>query len=171
MLIQLQYEAAIREAASILVCNYSSLNMAIDMGFSARKQIASDSNSAFQTRTGQVNQLKELVGAHILNAAPNDIAIRIHLINMLVALLVSDEIEVDDLEDCMDDFMEEHFNVLADEVSHREMAEALIKVRQQLTFCSQNEYDLPSGSEELNSMRAFNAKNMNNVQQMSEYMK
>jgi len=35
--IQLQYGQCIREAASVLVCNYASLNMAIDMGFSGRK--------------------------------------------------------------------------------------------------------------------------------------
>ena len=53
MQIQLQYEAAVREAASILVCNYSSLNMAIDMGFAGRKQVASDQNTgSFSTRTG-----------------------------------------------------------------------------------------------------------------------
>lgn len=40
--VQLQYEAAIREAISILICNYSSLNMAIELGFAGRKQIASD---------------------------------------------------------------------------------------------------------------------------------
>lgn len=44
MQIQMQYEAAIREAISILICNYASLNMAIDLGFSGRKQIASDNN-------------------------------------------------------------------------------------------------------------------------------
>ena len=82
---------------------------------------------------------------------------------MLVTLLLGDEIELDELEACMDDFMEENFSVLSDEESHREIAEALIKVRQQLIFCSKNEYDLPSGSEELNRMRAFNARNMKNV--------
>jgi len=40
----MQYEQAVREAVSILICNYSSLNMAIDLGFSGRKQIASDQN-------------------------------------------------------------------------------------------------------------------------------
>ena len=82
---------------------------------------------------------------------------------MLVGLLLDQEIGDDDLEDCMDDFMEEHFNVVADEASHKEISEALMKVRQQLTFCSQNEYDLPSGSEELNELRAFNEKNMTNL--------
>lgn len=42
MQIQMQFEAAIREAISILICHYSSLNMAIDLGFQGRKQIASD---------------------------------------------------------------------------------------------------------------------------------
>lgn len=90
---------------------------------------------------------------------------------MIVHLLLANEIDHDDIEDCMDDFMEEHFNVISDEQSHREMAEALLKVRQQLTFSAKNEYDLPSGSDELNKLRAFNAKNMTNVGEMSKYMK
>lgn len=145
--------------------------MAIDMGFAGRKQIASDSNSAFSTRTGQVNQLKQLVGGGVVNDSPANLAIRITLINMLVHLMLQDEIDKHDLEDCMDDFMEEHFNTIADESSHKEMAETMLKVRQQLIYCSQNEYDLPSGSEELLQLRAFNAKNMTNVEGMSKYMK
>ena len=64
-----------------------------------------------------------------MNASPADVAIRITLINMIVHLLLANEIDHDDIEDCMDDFMEEHFNVISDEQSHREMAEALLKVR------------------------------------------
>lgn len=37
MQIQMQYEQAVREAVSIMICHYSSLNMAIDLGFSGRK--------------------------------------------------------------------------------------------------------------------------------------
>ena len=106
-----------------------------------------------------------------MNASPPDLAIRITLINMLVSLLLADEIDKSDIEDCMDDFMETNFNVIADESSHREMGEVMVKVREQLTFCAKNEYDLPSGSEELNKLRAFNAKNMTNVEDMSKYMK
>ena len=61
----------IHVAVCIMICNYSSLNLAIDMGFSGRKQIASDlANDKFLARTGQVSQLKELIGGHILNAKP-----------------------------------------------------------------------------------------------------
>lgn len=42
--VERQYEAGVRDAASILVCNYSALNMAISMGFAGRQQIASDRN-------------------------------------------------------------------------------------------------------------------------------
>ena len=48
---------------------------------------------------------------------------------MLVGLLLSDEIDKADLEDCMDDFMESNFNCIADEASHEEMSEMLLKVR------------------------------------------
>ena len=64
-----------------------------------------------------------------MNSSPADVAVRIHLINMVVALLLSDEISLDDIEDCMDDFMTDNFNVIADEMSHKEMAEMLLKVR------------------------------------------
>ena len=52
-----QYEKCMREATSITICNYASLNMAINMGFSARNQIASDKNleERFQAKRGQVN--------------------------------------------------------------------------------------------------------------------
>ena len=49
---------------------------------------------------------------------------------MLVHLMLQDEIDKHDLEDCMDDFMEEHFNTIADESSHKEMAETMLKVRE-----------------------------------------
>ena len=36
--VELEYESCIREAASYLMCNYSSLNMGFDMGFAARTE-------------------------------------------------------------------------------------------------------------------------------------
>ena len=159
-----------RECVSILICNYSSLNMAIDMGFAGRNQIASDANSPFKTRTGQVNQLKELVGGRVCTDQPANVAIRIHLINMLVHLLLQDSVLKEDLEDLLDDFMEEHFNTIADESSHKEMADTMVTCREQLIYCAQNEFELHSGSQELNEIREFNAKNMANVEGMSKYM-
>ena len=42
----------------------------------------------------------------------------------------------EDLEDLLDDFMEEHFNTIADESSHKEMAETMVNVREQLIYCA-----------------------------------
>ena len=46
----------------------------------------------------------------------------------------------------------------------------MVNVRDQLTFCAKNDFDLYSGSDELNNLREFNKKNQGNVDQMSEYM-
>ena len=73
-----------------------------------------------------------------MDANPADVTIRITLINILVELLMQEEIDENDLEDCLDDWMEENFSVLADENSHKEIAKKLIKVRKQLTFCAVN---------------------------------
>ena len=100
-----------------MVCNYSSLNIAINMGFAGRNHIASDLNQdqKFQARRGQVNELKALIGGDLLESAPADIAVRCELINILVELLLQEEIDVGDLVELLDDWMEEHFCVLADE--------------------------------------------------------
>ena len=66
--------------------------------------------------------------------------------------------------------MEEHFNTFADESSHKEMADTMVKCREQLTYCAHNEFDMHSGSQELLDLREFNAKNMENVEGMSKYM-
>ena len=62
--------------------------------------------------------MKNLIGGELLNAPPNDIVIRINLINILEELMQSEEIEACDIEDCLDDWMEENFCVLPDETSH-----------------------------------------------------
>lgn len=51
----------------------------------------------------------------MLDASPADVTVRITLINILVELLLSEEIDGSDLADCLDDWMEENFSVLADE--------------------------------------------------------
>ena len=76
--VERQYEQAVRDACSILVCNYSALTMAVNMGFAGRHHVASDKNQdRFQAQRGQVNEMKELVGGELLSAAPPDIAVRI----------------------------------------------------------------------------------------------
>ena len=117
-----------------------------------------------------MTKLKDLIGGHIVNAAPTDITIRIHIINVLVTLLSDDEIEPDDIEDCLDDFMEENFSVIPDESSHREIANVLFRVRKELAFCAMNDLDLPSGSETLMRLIEFNKKNQGQVIELSKYM-
>lgn len=87
-----------------------------------------------------------MIGGELLEQTPDNIAIRCQLINMLIQLLLNEEIEKSDLVDLIDDWMEEHFSVIADEHSHEEIATALMKVRKELSFCAMNDLDLPSGS-------------------------
>ena len=50
-----QYESLIKIAVSVMICNYTALNLALDMGFAARNQIASDKEvDRFQAKKGQV---------------------------------------------------------------------------------------------------------------------
>lgn len=76
-----------------------------------------------------------------------------------------------DIEECLDEFMENNFNTISDEFSHTEMAHQILRVRHELTFCAQNDLDMPSGSSTLNGLREFNSKNQGNLDQMSQYMK
>ncbi|MFO0117952.1 MAG: hypothetical protein ACK521_10200 [bacterium] len=55
-------------------------------------------------------------------AAPQDIAMRVQIIEDLVELLTEEEVEVVDIEECLDEFMVTNFNTLSDEFSHTEMA-------------------------------------------------
>lgn len=55
-------------------------------------------------------------------AAPQDIAMRVQIIEDLVELLIEEEVEVVDIEECLDEFMVTNFNTLSDEFSHTEMA-------------------------------------------------
>ena len=116
-----QYAILIDKAAAILVCNYSSLNLGISLGFAGRNQIASD-NNVFKARRGQVNELKELIGGKLAEESPADIAVRCEMINQLVELMLQEEIDEDDLVEFMDDWMEENMNVEAIDASHKQMA-------------------------------------------------
>lgn len=72
----------------------------------------------FQARTGQVTMLKDLIGGDLLNAAPQDVTVRLHLINMLMELLSAEEVDASDIVELLDDWMEDNFSVIADEQSH-----------------------------------------------------
>jgi hypothetical protein len=73
-----------------------------------------------------------------------------------------------DIEECLDDWMEDNFSVLADESSHREIGDALVRVRRELTFCAVKDLDLPTGSLSLIKLREFNNRNQGNVTALNE---
>lgn len=56
------------------------------------------------------------------SSSPQDIAMRVQIIEVLVELLTEEEVDTGDIEECLDDFMETNFNTLSDEFSHSEMA-------------------------------------------------
>ena len=75
----------------------------------------------------------------------------------------ADEIEASDIADCMDDWMEENFSVIADEKDHQQIGDTLVQVREELTYCAMEDYDLMSGSVTLQKLQDFNVKNRGNV--------
>ena len=95
---------------------------------------------------------------------------RVQIIECLVDLISEDEVTVNEVEECLDEFMETNFNTLCDEHSHVEMAHSIIRVRAELTFCAKEDLDLETGSSTLNVLREFNKKNIGVVDQMSEFM-
>lgn len=58
----------------------------------------------------------------LASSSPQDIAMRVQIIEELVELLTEEEVEVADIEECLDEFMENNFNTISDEFSHTEMA-------------------------------------------------
>ena len=105
----------------------------------------------------------------MLNAKPGDIAKRIEIIEMLIDLMMAEEIEQQDIVDCLDDWMSDNFNVESDPHSHKEIAEILIKIRTELVACVQSEASMRTGSEELNKLRDLNEKNRGTVAEMSKF--
>ena len=110
-----------------------------------------------------------MIGGNLLNAKADDIAKRIEIIEMLIDLMLAEDIEQQDIVDCLDDWMNFNFNIESDPDSHKEIAEILLKIRVELVACVQNEKALSTGSDELNKLRAFNEKNRGTVEEMSKY--
>jgi indole-3-glycerol phosphate synthase len=64
------------------------------------------------------------------------------IIDTLVELLMADELEADDIEDCLDDYMELGYNVLVEAQDHKEIGETLIKIRSELTERAKLDLDM-----------------------------
>ena len=83
-------------------------------------------------------------------------------------LMAAEEILPSILVDCLDDWMEETFSVEADERSHHEIAAAICRVREELTFCAVNDLDVSTGSLTLKQLRTFNENNRSNISEMNQ---
>ncbi len=87
----------------------------------------------------EIQELKELV-SYIKGERKSDLALRGELINMMVDLCkvnnfktiigVADDIGRDDIEECLLDFMDMKFNIMIEDNSAKEIANALVKIRQ-----------------------------------------
>ena len=154
-------------AVSILVCNYAGLNQAIDMGLD-RKGL----HHHFSLPKVKMQYLCEQVGGPILRKASMDnLAKRVLLVDALCELMMADTIEAQDIEDCIDDYMELNFDVSAVEVDdHLEIGETLVKVREQLTQCAKTGADMMQ-IPALLDLIAFNKENQSKLEGIEKMAK
>ena len=55
---------------------------------------------------------------------------------------MADELEAEDIEDCLDDYMELGYNVIVEAQDHKEIGETLMKIRSELTERAKNDLDM-----------------------------
>eukprot|EP00347_Sterkiella_histriomuscorum_P016398 403353341 len=138
---------ALRETASILICNWTDLNYAIEQGLSTKNRKLNLEDEK------EIEQLKELV-SYLKSERQSDMALRNQLIQHMVDISLSQEVELEDYEDCLLDFMELNFNMVIEDNSAKEIGRAIMKIRHQLFSSAQNKSILES--EELEKLREFN---------------
>lgn len=161
------YVKAMHLAVSILVCNYAGLNQAIDMGLD-RKGL----HQHFTLPKVKMQYLAEQVGGPVLRKASMDnLAKRVLLVEALCELMMADTIEAQDIEDCIDDYMEMNFDVNAVEVDdHLEIGDTLVKVRQELTQCAKTGTDMMQ-AQSLQDLIAFNKENQSKLEGIEKMAK
>ena len=140
-------EKLFKEAASILICNWSDMNYAIDQGLSTKNRKLNIDDEK------EIEKLKTLV-SYIKGERKSDLALRGELITMMEDLCVAEDIELEDFEDCLLDFMDLKFNMCIEDNSAKEIGAALMKIRSQLIQSVNNKGTLES--EELQKLREFN---------------
>ena len=69
---------------------------------------------------------------YIKGERKSDLVLRGELINMLVDLCLAEDIEVNDFEECILDFMDEKFNMMLEDNSAKEIGSFLLKIRGEL---------------------------------------
>ena len=105
------YSKVVREAAAIVCSNYTGLNMAIDMGFGDMK--VRGNKNLLQSGHVQIEEIEEY-RLNSKNYSPEENVVstakRVFLVGILADLMQADEIEAEDFEDCIDDFMDSEFD-------------------------------------------------------------
>ena len=101
------------------------MNYAIEQGLSTKNRKLNLEDEK------EIEELKALV-SYINGERKSDLALRGELIMMMVDLCVAEDMERTDLEECLLDFMDLKFNMMLEDNSAREIANALMKIRGEL---------------------------------------
>lgn len=129
------YEKLANEASSIIICNYSALNMAIEMGFSQvnkgkLKNILEDGDGQ-----SDLKQLEEMCGHLMRKDNQSDSQKRLEIIKMFVDLMVydlqglKDGVSELDFEDCLSEFLTLNYSIEDEYESIHEVAVIMMKIR------------------------------------------
>ena len=123
-----QAEVLLKEAASILICNWSDMSYAIEQGLSGKNRKLNLEDEK------EIEELQALV-SYIKGERKSDLALRGELINMMVDLgkrkvtdfvAIAEDIELSDFEDCLLDFMDLKFSMSLEDNSAKEVSEHLL---------------------------------------------
>ena len=101
------------------------MNYAIEQGLSTKNRKLNLEDEK------EIEELKALV-SYINGERKSDLALRGEFIMMMVDLCVAEDMERTDLEECLLDFMDLKFNMMLEDNSAREIANALMKIRGEL---------------------------------------
>ena len=123
------------------------MNYAIEQGLSTKNRKLNLDDEK------EIEELKALV-SYIKGERKSDLALRGELIMMMVDLCVAEDMERTDLEECLLDFMDLKFNMMLEDNSAREIANALMKIRGELIQSVMEKSTLESA--ELQKLREFN---------------
>jgi len=87
------------------------------------------------------------------------------LIDVMCELIMADTISPEDIEDCLDDFMEGNFCVDVETADHKEISETLVTLREELTKRAHESLDMTCGPV-LMGLIEFNSKNSGKVDEL-----
>ena len=114
--------------------------MAIDMGWGDKK-IQQNLVQRGIITIDQVNEYKVLC-QNFSNEQVAFTAQRVLIIQMLVDIVSEPTMNEEDVQDCLDDFMETEFNVIDEDGDHMLIGKRMIKVRDELKFLKDKKEEL-----------------------------